>query len=76
MGNNKKKKSQKKPPQVVETVKEPEIQKVEVQPETKSEPEPAVSSIAKKFKIKSCESRNMSELSSELNKLDIGKEKA
>lgn len=46
MGNNKKKKSQKKPAQVVETVKEPEIQKVEVQPEVK--PEPEVSSIATK----------------------------
>lgn len=51
MGNNKKKKSQKKPPQVVETVKEPEIQKVEVQPEVKPEPEPEpVSSFTTKEK--------------------------
>lgn len=51
MGNNKKKKSNKKPLQpkaqeaVVEvavTVKEPEIQKVEDQPEAKPEPKPEV----------------------------------
>ena len=49
MGKNKKKKSNKKPQQVAETVKEPEIQKVEDQPEAKPEkkihqPEPKVSS--------------------------------
>lgn len=52
MGNNRKKKSHKKPQQVAETVKEPEIQKVEDQPEAKpeskeekiAEPEPKVSS--------------------------------
>lgn len=70
---NKKKKSNKKPQQVVETAKEPEIQKVEDQearPVEEKIAEPSVSSPIEEKKI------SMSEIASELNNLDIKKEKA
>lgn len=79
MGNNRKKKPNKKPSPAttVATVVEPEeIQKVEDHAEAKkAEPEPEPVKVPEVSSLRK-QKINMSEISSDLNKLDLNKEKA